>query len=584
MRKSSMKVKGVSLFTKIFLMFIIFILPLYLFSKQIITSGKNDVRKEIVEASNSNLTLYLNTLENEFLNIIRFQTRVMSNMNLSDLSKNSDFDGLFDTARSIINLQGELQQIKDLSQYVDSAIVLLPSLNMQITNESIGEIANNNLDYYMSLVNQKAFPFTYDDNHIFIVLSPFFLNSKLEELAKPAYIICVSISQDKINAALTDFFNWNNGGAVFIGDKYGLNIQDNSRNDILSELRPLINNESYVEYYNGTKTINVDNKKFIVSFRKSMILNSTLFVYQPEEHLMSNLVRYKMWLWIMSSLTVVIVIMFSIWIKNMIVKPLNRLMSAFDSLDDGDINLSVGYNSNDEFGYLYKKFNRMCNKFSILVKQVYEEKLNARSAELKQLQYQINPHFLYNCFFLIYRLAKMDDIDNVIRLTQHLGSYYQFITKGSSDEVPLIREIKHAQDYIVIQTLRFSNRITAEIKELPQEFESIMVPRLIMQPIIENAYIHGLKDKLSEGFIQIDFEKQHDLFIIGIENNGELITELTLNEIRQKLDMEKGNIEYTGLINVHRRLKLKFGTESGIKIYPGKLGGLRVEICLKIKQ
>jgi two-component system, sensor histidine kinase YesM len=583
--RSSIKKREVSLFIKIFLVFLLVILPLYLFSIQIITTGKNDVRKEIIEASNSKVGLYLNTLENDFFNIIKLETRLMSDSDLLMLSRYRDFDYSFDQSQNLLNLQRKLAQVKDVSQYVENAFVLIPYINMKVSYDSISELQEVELSKLANLAKQNSYPFTYSKEDIYILLSPFFImNSNSNVPIKPSYIICVKISQNKVREALADFFKYSEGGSVVLGDKYGLNIKTAADQGVINKFKPFIHENNAPEHSGGTKVVDVENKRYIISYKKSMTLNSTLVVYQPEEELLSALNRYSLWIWLMSLLTIIVVILFSIWIKRMIMRPLDKLITAFNSLDCGDLNISVNYNSNDEFGYLYKRFNSMCKKFGVLIKEAYEEKLHAQSAELKQLQYQINPHFLYNCFFLIYRLAKMHDEEHVIKFTQHLGNYYQFVTRSSADEVPLIKELQHAKDYIEIQTVRFSNRINVELQDIPKEMENLKVPKLILQPIIENAYNHGLKDRLKEGFIKISFIKTEQGLSVSVENNGDVIEEEKLRELREKLDSNDISMECTGLINVHRRLKLKYGTNSGIRVFSGHKGGLKVEIHIELKE
>ncbi|HEY5587137.1 MAG TPA: histidine kinase [Ruminiclostridium sp.] len=218
----------------------------------------------------------------------------------------------------------------------------------------------------------------------------------------------------------------------------------------------------------------------------------------------------------------------------------------------------------------------MCQKLSTLIQQVYEEKLNAKSAELKQLQYQINPHFLYNCFFLTYRMAMMHDEDGVIKLTKHLGNYYQFVTRSSSDDVPLIKELNHVKEYIEIQSVRFNNRIFVKIEELPKVFDNLLVPRLILQPVIENAYSHGLKNKVKNGIINISFSQKKNVFSISVEDNGNELTSEILMALEDKLLFIDNSDEITGLLNVQRRLKIKYGELGGISVSRGELGGLKI--------
>jgi two-component system, sensor histidine kinase YesM len=204
-----------------------------------------------------------------------------------------------------------------------------------------------------------------------------------------------------------------------------------------------------------------------------------------------------------------------------------------------------------------------------------------QNAELKQLQYQINPHFLYNSLLIIYSLVKMGDSECAMKLARHMGNYYQYITRSSSEEVPLVKEITHAKDYVGIQRIRFSNRIKAEFEEIPEGMQNFIVPRLIVQPIIENSYNHGLKDKIRDGILKVQMQQEQGYLSIFVEDNGEEMKEEKLAELRRMLGSNDPGIEKSGLLNVHRRLQIKYGSDSGIHVSQGEYGGLRVEIRIK---
>jgi len=226
----------------------------------------------------------------------------------------------------------------------------------------------------------------------------------------------------------------------------------------------------------------------------------------------------------------------------------------------------------------------MVLKLGELIDQVYKQKIYAQRAELKQLQSQINPHFLYNSFFIISRMARLGDCDNIKVFAEHLGNYYQFITRNSTDEVPLIREIEHARTYAEIQAMRFSNRIRVEFGNLAEQYWNIQVPRLIIQPIIENAFEHGLKDKEENGLVRVDFFILSNGLCIVVEDNGTYIGDAELDNLNKTLQNESEIVKSTGIINVHRRIQLRFGKDSGLVIKHSKLGGLRVEMRIILEK
>jgi len=225
----------------------------------------------------------------------------------------------------------------------------------------------------------------------------------------------------------------------------------------------------------------------------------------------------------------------------------------------------------------------MVGNLKVLINDLYVQKIRLQHSELKQLQAQINPHFLYNSFFILHRLILNYDIDSASAVSKNLGEYFQYITRNAQEEVPLDSEVKHVRSYVAIQNVRFSNRINVQFEELPERFGEIRVPRLIMQPIIENVYQHGLGEKVMKGSLQIRFESVDRQLHITVEDNGPGLNEAEMDKLRNYMYQEEINGESTGLINVHRRLQLKYGLNGGITISQSSLGGLLVRICIPME-
>jgi two-component system sensor histidine kinase YesM len=163
---------------------------------------------------------------------------------------------------------------------------------------------------------------------------------------------------------------------------------------------------------------------------------------------------------------------------------------------------------------------------------------------------------------------------------KYLGEYFQFITRNADEEVQLSLEIKHAMNYIRIQGIRFHNRVETIVGELPQVTERVRVPRLILQPIIENAYKHGLEDREEGGVLWFRFVVSGPCITIEVENNGALITDEELLNVRRKLQTDEPGKETTGMINVHRRLRIRYGETGGLIVERGEHGGWKVGITI----
>lgn len=152
---------------------------------------------------------------------------------------------------------------------------------------------------------------------------------------------------------------------------------------------------------------------------------------------MGPLDHYQVYLYLISLCALIVIILFSIYVYRIIHRPLSRLVRAFRKVESGDLQVELTYKSSDEFHYLYAQFNNMVAHLKKLIFEIYEQKIRTQQSELKQLQSQINPHFLYNSFYLLYRMTKAQDFENSTRFTKYLGDYFQYMTRNGSEEVPL---------------------------------------------------------------------------------------------------------------------------------------------------
>uniref|UniRef100_UPI00137593B5 sensor histidine kinase n=1 Tax=Paenibacillus luteus TaxID=2545753 RepID=UPI00137593B5 len=187
---------------------------------------------------------------------------------------------------------------------------------------------------------------------------------------------------------------------------------------------------------------------------------------------------------------------------------------AFKRVEEGNLDLNIRHHKDDEFGFLYERFNEMLVNLQISIDEVYNQQIHRQNAELKQLQSQINPHFLYNCLFSIIRLIKMQKEDEAVQFTNQLAKYFQFITRNTRDTVPLENEAAHARNYVMLQLTRFSDRVTIDFGDIPEKLKPISVPRLIIQPLVENAFVHGLENVTEGGLLRVSFAEESGKAII----------------------------------------------------------------------
>ena len=310
----------------------------------------------------------------------------------------------------------------------------------------------------------------------------------------------------------------------------------------------------------------------------------TLEIFVKDDFFIDNITgRFWLLTAVQLALTVLSLLIFSNLLARHVTKPLRFILESFDGIAHGNLDMQIRTDANDEFIQLYARFNEMVRKLKHSIEHSYQVELVARNAELKQLQTQINPHFLYNGFFHIYRICKMGDCDQSAIFALLMSRYYEYITKAPSDEMEteLENEFGHAQIYAQIQKMRFDDRLTIEMEPLPEALRGYRVPRLILQPLMENAIKHAFEGGNGEGVqIRMWAVWQEDGVRVCVEDSGQGVSDEMIDALRARLDAASLSSLNSGLINVHLRLRLSCGQASGVRVSRSALGGLRVELVI----
>ena len=261
------------------------------------------------------------------------------------------------------------------------------------------------------------------------------------------------------------------------------------------------------------------------------------------------------------------VALFSIYLPGSFTKPITDLIGVTDRVAKGDLEARSRNDSKDEVGVLAHSMNQMIEKINELLKQITKEQIRIREAELELLQSQINPHFLYNTLDTIIWLAEGGDEKRVVSMVKSLSSFFRTSLSRGRDIITIREELVHAKSYLEIQQFRYQDILTYTI-DVPDEIGDFMIPKITIQPLIENALYHGIKNKRGGGNITISTRNEGDDLVISVTDNGIGMTDERLAEVTEGLsgDQPADNAIY-GLYNVNERIKLKFGNKYGITLH-----------------
>lgn len=556
------------------LMLLIIILFLTFCSFCFFYATKKVAVNAIYDQMKSQAEYYLESVEHQITGIIQQQTEMFSDRKLSFLADRDLLSNAYERREALLSVQERLFALKSSNNLIESATIYIPGSDYKINSSTIREMMEEDFEKNNRLKNEtgKLIP---DGNSLSYTLTeiPYSVDRESN------FYFQIILDQNKLVDHLNNFVSSDGGACLykmenewFLEDTIGKGLGQ----QLVAELK-----EKKIKQTDGINEVVIEKEHYLVSISYSEYLG--FFIqYSSKDRILAQLHMYTKWFVLFIVCSVFMVILFSRYTEKMVNKPLKELCKAFDILRKGTMNIRISHSANDEFGYIYENFNHMTCELEKLINEVYVQKDLVQKAELKQLQTQINPHFLYNSFFLLSRRAKRNDMEGTVELSEYLGTYFKYLTRNAADTLYLKKEIEHGECYAKIQATRFASRMKVVLEELPEAVREVMVPRLIIQPILENAFEYGLENKEENGLLKISYDMREDYIYILIENNGEL-TDCQLEELQWKLSEEYSG-EVTGLINIHRRLKGYYKGKGGIGVSRGKSGGLLVCVCIPIKQ
>ncbi|MFC5403122.1 sensor histidine kinase [Cohnella soli] len=324
------------------------------------------------------------------------------------------------------------------------------------------------------------------------------------------------------------------------------------------------------------KVVKLDGKSYLASAVRSPQLDWYLVDYVPLGHLLGPMSFSRNLFYSSAILLLVIGFSASVLLYRNVQRPIRKLIKGLQSVQRGDFAVRIQANTNNEFSFLFHRFNDMSRQIQELIENVLNEKLRAREANLKQLQAQINPHFLYNCLGYIINMAQMKDEEAVVTMAYNLSAYYRYTTRMERETATLDEEIKLIVNYLDIQKLR-NGRIHYEI-DIPKEMLSEHVPRLLLQPLVENAVMHGVGKTYSSGRITIKGTMEGGSRIVTIDDDGPGLPETELEKLNRTMLEPLRDEMGCGLWNTNQRVVNLFGESSHLRFASSPFGGFRAEI------
>ena len=266
------------------------------------------------------------------------------------------------------------------------------------------------------------------------------------------------------------------------------------------------------------------------------------------------------------------------YLSRIITVPLMKLKNGAEEIANGNREVRLHFKSDDEIGRLGSSFNYMAEQVQELLLKVDYEARKKREYELSLLHEQVKPHFLYNSLDIVIKLSEMNRNTEARRVVRKLADYYRNSLSDSKEIIPLRKEIKIVEDYLELQRIRYNDIFTYEVA-VDEEILDMLIPKLTLQPLIENAIYHGIKYKKEKGSLRITGRKTDDRILLCVEDNGAGMSQETCDNM-----LQNNPDGHFGVYSVDHRIKLIFGQEYGMKVQSVMGEGTRIEILLPAKE
>jgi two-component system sensor histidine kinase YesM len=303
----------------------------------------------------------------------------------------------------------------------------------------------------------------------------------------------------------------------------------------------------------------------------------------PRDYYMRDITKLKNVIIPITLMTAFLTALLSILVSRGITRPIRFLSGAMENFGQGNFDINCQVDSEDEIGRLSHTFNQMVMDMNSLVNTVYEQKVMKQEAQMKSLQMQINPHFLYNTLDTINWMARIRHVDEIGDMVAALSNMMRYSLEKKSF-VRLGEEVKSLKDYIAIQNYRYRDKMVAEI-EIDESLMSLYIPRLLIQPILENAIVHGIEEKLDKGHILVAARREDEDLYIQIIDDGVGMTEETMSHIlREDYSMKKSGHTSIGVVNVNRRIQMIYGKDYGLLVQSVLGAGTKITIHIPARE
>ena len=401
---------------------------------------------------------------------------------------------------------------------------------------------------------------------------------------------------------LFDGMNLAKGGYVYLTDSNG-DLIYHPNGQLISSGLAMENNDNTAILRDGNYQEQWQGQTRVVSIKTVGYTGWKIVGVMPLDTVSLNAIKTRILIVFIIALVLFILTIINSYISSRITDPIKELEKSVNQIEEGNLETEVYTGGSYEIQHLGKSIQNMARQIKRLMDDIVAEHESKRKSEFDTLQSQINPHFLYNTLEGIRSEALIVGLDSIAEMTEALATFFRYTISNLENLVTLEDELANIENYYYIQQFRFGSKLDLKIqydRDSDDEFTEMdflqcKLPKLTLQPIVENSIYHGIERKIGKGHLVIRISASEERLYIRISDDGQGMTDAKLKELNEKLrrlgdetdDPEKdGEKKQTrggiAVVNVNRRIKLLFGEEYGIHVYSKEGVGTDVVVGLPL--
>ena len=334
---------------------------------------------------------------------------------------------------------------------------------------------------------------------------------------------------------------------------------------------------------------NFVSRSFVYFYQKIGDTEEYAVMKIPKKTVFGDISRNRSMIILLISFTSFLLLILYMRFSNRQTAPIVRLKEAMEKVQKGDLDVRVEAKTSDEMEYITNGFNRMVEDLQTYINRVYKEQINRKDAELNALKMQIQPHYLYNTLDVI-RMTALEHQDPVTaELLESLGHQLRFVMGEQQERITLRKELDMLREYFTLMKVRYQGRIALHI-HINKKDEQLLIPKMILQPVVENAVKHGMKEDVKQEVVDVNVARRGESVMIIVMDNGTGMTQEQVDEMMDLLQhsekrkaREAGHIGI-GMQNVYDRIKFSCGESYGFTISSVKGIGTSVTFVLPAEE